>query len=138
MDRENEIFILYKNYIQNKSQYNPQVFNDTPQKLAKFPTITFIESDNRDSVNNNSTDRTEYVDELQFKVDIYTKNLTSNKNIIARKLITNELKNLTIDFFRKYGFRRTSCNKAEYLDIEVDRTVIVAECNINNWNGKIR
>ena len=51
---------------------------------------------------------------------------------------TNELKNLTIEFLRTYGFKRTSCNKAEYLDIEVDRTVIVAECDINSWNEKIR
>lgn len=138
MDRENEIFMMYKKYIQEKSKYKPEIFNDTPQKLAVFPTITFIESDNRDSVNNNSVDRVEYVDELQFKVDIYTKNQKSKPNMIARKIITNELKNLTIEFFRKYGFRRTSCNKAEYLDIEVDRTVIVAECSINNWNGKIR
>ena len=138
MDRENKIFTLYKTFILSNSKYYPQVFNDTPQKLADFPTITFIESDNRDSVNNNSTDRVEYVDELQFKVDIYTKNQKSKHTMIARKIITNELKNLTIEFFRKYGFRRTSCNKAEFLDIEVDRTVIVAECSINNWNGKIR
>ena len=138
MDVENKLFNLYKDYIVKNSKYAPFIFNDIPQKLAEFPTITFIESDNRDLGNVNSSDRTEFVDVLQYKIDIYTKNKSVNKMIIARKIITNELKNLTISFLRDYGFKRTSCNKAEYLDIDVDRTVIVAECNINNWNGKIR
>lgn len=138
MDRENKLFKLYKDFIIEKTKYAPDIFNDIPQQLAKFPTITFIETDNRDSNYGNSVDRSEYIDTLQYTIDIYTKNQKVGKNLVARKIITNELKNLTIEFLRTYGFKRTSCNKAEYLDIEVDRTVIVAECDINSWNEKIR
>jgi hypothetical protein len=138
MDMENKIFKLYKEFIIKNSAYSPEVFNDIPQQLAVFPTITFTESDNRDSDGFNSVDRTEFVDVVQYKIDIYTKNKTLGKKSVARKLITNELKQLTKSFLRAYGFRRTSCNKAEYLDLDVDRTVIVAECNVNSWNGKIR
>ena len=138
MDRENKLFKLYKDFIIEKTKYAPDIFNDIPQQLAKFPTITFIETDNRDSNYGNSVDRGEYIDTLQYTIDIYTKNQKVGKNLVARKIITNELKNLTIEFLRTYGFKRTSCNKAEYLDIEVDRTVIVAECDINSWNEKIR
>lgn len=138
MDTENKLFNLYKEYVLSKSKYAPDIFNDIPQQLAKFPTITFIESDNRDSSNGISADRLEFVDTLQYKIDIYTKNQAKGKNLVARKVVTTELKNITIQFLRDYGFRRTSCNKAEYLDLDVDRTVIVAECDINNWNGKIR
>ena len=138
MDRENKLFKLYKDFIIKKTKYAPDIFNDIPQQLAKFPTITFIETDNRDSNYGNSVDRSDYIDTLQYTIDIYTKNQKVGKNLVARKIITNELKNLTIEFLRTYGFKRTSCNKAEYLDIEVDRTVIVAECDINSWNEKIR
>lgn len=138
MDTENKIYRLYKEYILKNSKFAPNIYNDTPQQLAKFPTITFIESDNRDSNDGNSVDKYEFVDTLQYKIDIYTKNQTVVNKLVARKAITSELKNLTIKFLKDYGFRRTSCNKAEYLDIDVDRTVIVAECNINSWNGKIR
>lgn len=138
MDTENGLFNLYKEFILQNSAYKPLIFNDTPNQLAQFPTITFIESDNRDSSDGNSIDRNEFVDILQYKIDIYTKNQTNGNQLIARKIVTTELKDLTIKFLRKYGFRRTSCNKAEFLDINVDRTVIVAECELNNWNGKIR
>lgn len=138
MDTENKLYNLYKEYVLSKSKYAPDIFNDIPQQLAKFPTITFIESDNRDYISGNSADRLEFVDTLQYKIDIYTKNQTKGNKLVARKIITSELKNITIQFLRDYGFIRTSCNKAEYLDLDVDRTVIVAECNINNWNGKIR
>lgn len=138
MDIENKLFKLYKEYIVKNSVYAPDVFNDIPQQLAKFPTITFIETDNRDSITGNSMDRNEYVDTYQYKIDIYSKNKVVGGKTIARKVITTELKNLTISFFRNYGFKRTSCNKGEYLDIEVDRTIIVTECDINSWNGKIR
>ena len=125
MDTENGLFNLYKEFILQNSAYKPLIFNDTPNQLAQFPTITFIESDNRDSSDGNSIDRNEFVDILQYKIDIYTKNQTNGNQLIARKIVTTELKDLTI-------------NKAEFLDINVDRTVIVAECELNNWNGKIR
>lgn len=137
MEIENKLFQLYKEYIKTNSQFSPEVFNDTPQELSKFPTVIFTENNNKDSRFGKTTNKIEYTDDLQYKIEIYTKNTTIGNKLYARKTITNELKYLTFEFLSKCNITRTDCRKAEYLDLSVDRTVILGECNINSWNGKI-
>lgn len=133
---EEMLFKAYKTYILEHSIFAPKVFNDTPQELKSFPTIIFLENNNKDDIM--STNRIEYVDKLQYKIEIYTKNMTKDGKPYARKTITNELKYLTFDFLRNYNLRRTDVRKAEYLDLNVDRNIILAECSVNSWNGQIR
>lgn len=138
MDIETQLFKLYKEYMINNSSYDLKdyIYNDTPQELINFPTILFLENDNSDS--NMTVDKVEYVSNLQYKVELYTKNIVVGGNMTPRKIITNELKKITFDFLHKYNLNITSCTKGEYLDFNVDRTIIIAECNVSNWDGKIR
>lgn len=138
MKIENKLFNLYNEYIKTYSQFEPEIYNDTPQELSKFPTIIFVENNNKDSNINKTTNKIEYSNDLQYKIEIYSKNKTINNKLYARKTITDELKYLTFEFLSKCNISRTDCRKGEYLDLSVDRTIILGECNINSWNGKIR
>lgn len=136
MNTEEVLFKAYKQFILDNSIFTPRVFNDTPQELKSFPTILFLENNNKDDIT--STNRIEYVDKLQYKIEIYTKNKTIDGKTYARKTITDELKYLTFEFLRNHNLRRTDVRKAEYLDLNVDRNIVLAECSVNNWNGQIR
>lgn len=136
MNIEKKLFDEYKPYIQNNSKFSTKVSNDTPQELKSFPTILFLENNNKDGVT--STDRVEFINKLQYKIEIYTKNLTKDGKVYARKTITDELKYLTFNFLRNYNLKIVDTRKGEYLDLNVDRTIILAECSVNNWNGQIR
>lgn len=137
MDVENRLFLKYKEYIMRNSLYmnNGNVYNDTPQQLSEFPTILFLEDNS--SNGNKSTEYSEYIDNLQYRIEIYSKNITLNGKLVPRKIITNEIKHLTFEFLNNYGLDRESCTKGEYLDLNVDRTIIIATCSINSWDGKI-
>lgn len=133
---ESKLYLLYKEFILSKSIYNPSIFNDTPQKIAEYPTVTFVEDDNYDS--DFSTERSECTEVVRYIVNIYTKDKTYDGEKKARKLITTELKEQTKLFFRMCGLKMTSCTKGEYLDFNVDRLIMIAEGTVNSWNGMIR
>ena len=135
MNIENALYRQYDKYMIEKSQFSPDTYNDVPQNFSKFPTITFVESDNVDETI--STEFSEYTSHHIITINIYTTDKTLDKKY-PRKAITDELKYLTFDFLRLNGLRRTACTKGEYLDVNVDRTIIVAECSANSWNREIR
>ena len=137
MNIEPTIFKYFKKYLQDKSRFSPNVFNDIPKNLAVFPTVTFMENDNTNNNNATTLDRTEYVNNIVYTIEIYTKDMVINGVSCPKKEITNELKYLIFDFFQSWGFSRTQCSKAEYLNYEVDRHIIIETCSLNNWNRKI-
>lgn len=137
MNIETPIFKKLKQYLQDNSQFSPNVFNDIPKNLAVFPTITFQENNNTQNLQGTTLDRTETVDNIIDTIEIYTKDMVINGQKYTKKEITNELKYLIFDFFQAYGFVRTQATKAEYLNLEVDRYIIIETCKLNNWNRKI-
>lgn len=137
MNIETTVFLKLKQYLIDKSKFSPNVFNATPKNLAVFPTITFKETNNAQNINGTTLDRIETVNTITDTIEIYAKDMVINGNTYSKKEITNELKYLIFDFFQMWGFTRLSCNEAEYLNYEVDRTIIVETCNLNSWNRKI-
>ena len=137
MNIETSIFKKLKLYLQENSKFSPYVFNDVPKNLAVFPTIVFQESNNANYTQGTTLDRTETVDNITDTIEIYSKDMVINGVQYSKKEITNELKHLIFDFFRAWGFQRTQASKAEYLNYEVDRYVIIEVCNLNSWNRKI-
>lgn len=135
MNVENKLFRQYESYMRQNSMFIPKVYNDTPQELKSFPTILFLENNNINS--SVSTNRIEFVDDLQYKIEIYTRNLVLEGKSYARKTITDELKYLTFKFLSMYNLKRTDVRKGEYLDFNVDRTIILSKCSVNSWNGQI-
>lgn len=137
MNIETPIFKYFKKYMQDKSQFSPNVFNATPKNLAVFPTITFRETNNTNNLRGTTLDRTETVNNITDTIEIYTKDMVINGVNYSKKEITNELKYLIFDFFQTWGFTRTQCTQADYLNFEVDRFVIVETCSLNSWNRKM-
>ena len=137
MNVESMIFKFYKQYLKDKSKFSPNVFNRTPKNLSVFPTIVLRETNNIEDSNYTTLDRKEFVNEITSSIDIYTKDLIIDGVKYPSKEVMNELKYLTFDFFQAWGFTRTQCSEADYLNYEVDRLVIIETCNVNSWNRKI-
>lgn len=137
MNIESPIFKNFKRYLTDKSIFSPNIFNDTPKKLATFPTVIFKESNNIQNDIGTTLDRIETVNSITDTIEIYAKDMVVNNNTYSKKQIVNELKYLIYDFFQAYGFERTQSTDADYLDFEVKRHIIIETCNLNNWNRKI-
>lgn len=137
MNIETTIFKKYKQYLKDNSKFAPNVFNKAPKNLSVFPTIVLKETNNIEDSNYTSLDRKEFVNEITSTIDIYTKDLIIDGVKYPSKEIMNELKYLTFEFFQAWGFTRTQCSEADYLNLEVDRLVIIENCKLNNWNRKI-
>lgn len=135
MDIYDELYSDYKSYIESNSKFSPTICKKTPQTIAKFPTIKLRESIN---INDKNTfNNIEVVDQLAFKIDIYTKDKVVDDTMYASESIMKELKYLTFTFFNALGMTRIACDDAPYVDINVDRISIVYKCKINNWNKNI-
>ena len=137
MNIETTIFKKYKQYLKDNSKFAPNMFNKTPKNLSVFPTIVLKETNNIEDSNYTSLDRKEFVNEITSTIDIYTKDMIIDGVKYPSKEIMNELKYLTFDFFQAWGFTRTQCSEADYLNLEIDRLVIIETCKLNNWNRKI-
>ena len=137
MNIETTIFKKYKQYLKDNSKFAPNVFNKAPKNLSVFPTIVLKEINNTEDSNYTSLDRKEFVNEITSTIDIYTKDMIIDDVKYPSKEIMNELKYLTFDFFQAWGFTRTQCSEADYLNLEVDRLVIIETCKLNSWNRKI-
>lgn len=137
MNIEIPIFKYLKEYLVSNSRFSPNVFNSTPKNLAVFPTIIFKENNNTQNLNATTLDRTETVNNITDTIEIYAKDMIIENNTISKKEIINELKYLIFDFFQSWGFTRTQCSEADYLNYEVDRYIIIETCSLNNWNRKI-
>lgn len=147
MDIESEIVKEYKEYMIDNSIFGTileekkTILPDTPQSFSKFPTIIIKEANNTIFGRGKTIDRTEYIDNVVYQVDIYTKDVTIEvdntfKTYSARTVI-NELKDLTFKFFNQIGFNRINATRGEYIDINVNRYIMVFDAKINNWNTKI-
>lgn len=138
MNIENTIFQDYKTYIIENSKFNPLVIPfKSNRTLTKFPTITFKEENNVNNKTHTTIDRSQRAYSITNVIEIYTKDLILDNVEYASKVVMDELKYLTFDFFEYYGCDRTDCTPTEYINKEVDRLVIIYKYNVNNWNRKI-
>jgi hypothetical protein len=137
MNIETTVFSYFKKYLEEKSVFNPKIFNATPKNLAVFPTVIFKETNNVQNLNGTTLDRTETINNITDTVEIYAKDMVINGQTHTRKEIINELKYLIFDFFQYWGFTRTQATEANLINLEVDRYIIIETCSLNNWNRKI-
>lgn len=137
---EQDITKAYYKFIKEKSKFKDvlKVFPDTPQSFYDFPTIVLYEMSNSDNTRLMTTNRIEYGDDVTYKVDIYTKNITLDGKEYVAKEVINELKELTSIFFRNLGFRRNSSTRGEYIDLSIKRHVMIFSAGVQSWNNYIR
>lgn len=136
-DIEDYIFTNFEKYMLEHSKYIPSdnerhIYNKAPKTLVRFPTILLKENGNTEL--SRTLDRTQFLDQMTYIIEIYTKDMVINGERVASKVVMSELKYLVFDFFRERGFERVGCNEAETSDYQVDRLVITERCTQNNWN----
>ena len=147
MDIESEIVREYKEYMYDNSIFGDileekkTILPDTPQSFSKFPTIVIKEVNSTNYSRGKTLDRTEFIDNLVYQVEVYTKDVTTKINGVtktyAARTVINELKDKTFDFFNQIGFNRITATRGEYIDINVNRYIMVFDAKLNNWNMKI-
>lgn len=127
------LYLEYKNYIENNSSYSPKVVKNYNYDSSYFPIVDFSYDD---SVNtdNATVDGIEYYDREYFIITLYVQ----DSGNISRNIITEELVDLTQKFLGKYkGMTRTSCKPIPNMDRSILRTSIKYECYVGNVYGNI-
>lgn len=137
MSDYDKIYNLYKEYMQKNSKYSPIVTKYTTNTISKFPTIVF--SLNNDVDTDNATiDKIEYYEQKYFTINIYTKDKVNGTNIVTTsQVISDELGELTKEFFNKINMKRTRYSPEPNLDTSILRLVIQYQCMIGNARKNI-
>lgn len=135
LDIYNKLFKQYKDYINANSTFAPKIIKKTPQSLSYFPTIIMKETTNTN--NTNTLNRQEFVDDLGYTIEIYTKDSVIGNTKYASDIVMRDLQYNTFEFFNNMKFNRDLCTTGEYIDKNVDRKIIIFSSKISSWNGKI-
>lgn len=126
-----ELFQVYKKYIEEKSSYGVRVVkmfnNDSPY----FPITTFTLSNNAET-NNCTIDKIEYYEQFYFNITHYAKDKTINNNKISAKVINDETRKLTITFMKNLNMRKTLDRPIPNLDKEILRNLMQYQCLVGN------
>ena len=137
VDKYDEIYQAYKNFIENESQYDVRVVKYNTNTSSYFPVITFVLSNNTDT-DYCTNDKIEYYEANYFTIDIYTKDKTIGANKVASQVISNELSQLTMQFFgEKLNMKRTLNRPTPNLDTSILRRTIKYQCLIGNARANI-
>lgn len=135
---ETDLFLEYKKYMLEKSKFKDMLIVPmTPKSSTKFPTIVMAEINNSDNISGKTTDRTEYVSRLTYRVSIYVKPIIVDGVKYQELQVMNELKELTYHFFNMIGFDRSSSRRTDNLDKSVFRQEIIFTGNLASWNNSL-
>lgn len=138
-DLETQLLKEFKEFIATKSTFGEKtkILPTTPQSFVTFPTIIFRERNNSDYTRGKALNYVEYIDNLIYQVDIYTKDVVvDGKKYVARDVVT-EIKTLVAEFFRNIGFERNNSLKNDYIDKTILRQTMTFTGQMNSWNKKI-
>lgn len=125
------VYQAYKNYIKNNSNYGDIVVKHCNESSPRFPVISCELSNNTDT-EKCTIDKREYYEAFYFTINIYTKDKTINNQLIASKVINDELSNITIEFFNKLNMRKTLNRPTPNLDTNITRKTIQYQCYVGN------
>lgn len=148
IDKYEEIYARFKNYIESNSKYNAKVVKYNTNTSTHFPIVTCVLDDNKDT-DNCTNDKIEFYEAHYYVINIYTKDKNQTTTIIenqqekqitekiASQVINDELTKLTIQFFTQLNMKRTLCKYTPNIDINVLRRTINYQCLIGNVRGNI-
>ena len=133
MIKFNELYLDFKNFIENNSQYGAKVVKNVTNKTTYFPIVAFTYV-NSVNTNDATVDRIEYYDREYFEITIYAQ----DKGDISRNIISDELINLTQKYMGDYkNMYRTGCKPIFNIDESIARTIITYQCQVGNIYGNI-
>jgi len=157
---ENDLFLEYKQYMLANSKFKDTmlIVPHIPQSIAKFPTIVMSEINNSDNSIGKTTDRTESVSRLSYRVSIFVKPVTiieettypsteistevnTEPSVTGTKYqenqVMDELKELTYHFFNQCGFNRNSSRRTDNLDTSILRQEMIFTGRLASWNNSL-
>lgn len=132
MDEFDEtVFQKYKDYILSNSKYNPKVKKYYSNSSAYFPYVSFEKKNEVDSDYSTmkNIDRSE---KRYYTINIYAKNKIDNKTTIPSQVIVDEIRKLTIEFFRSVNFKKTLDTPTPNADTEIFRQTMNYQCLLTN------
>ena len=136
IDKYEEIYARFKQYIESNSQYNAKVVKYNTNTSTQFPLVTFVLDDNKDT-DNCTNDKIEFYEAHYYIINIYTKDKNRNGEVIASQVINDELTKLTIQFFNQLNMKRTLCKYTPNIDTNVLRRTLNYQCLMGNARGNI-
>lgn len=136
IDKYEEIYARFKQYIESNSQYNARVVKNNTNTSTHFPIVSCVLDDNKDT-DNCTNDKIEFYEAHYYIINIYTKDQNQSGEKIASQVINNELTKLTIQFFDKLNMKRTLCKYTPNIDTSVLRRTLNYQCLIGNVRGNI-
>ena len=136
IDKYNEIFQNYKDFIVERSKYSPRVVKDYTSTSTYFPIISCQLSNLMDT-DFCTIDMIERHEEMYLTIDIYTKDKTIDGEKIASQLINDELTDLTIQFFSSIKMKKTLCRLTPNADTSITRRTIQYQGLISSARGNI-
>ena len=136
IDKYEEIYARFKQYIESNSQYNAKVVKYNTNTSTRFPIVSCVLDDNKDT-DNCTNDKIEFYEAHYYIINIYTKDQNQSGEKIASQVINNELTKLTIQFFDKLNMKRTLCKYTPNIDTSVLRRTLNYQCLIGNVRGNI-
>ena len=136
IDKYEEIYARFKQYIESNSQYNARVVKYNTNTSTHFPIVSCVLDDNKDT-DNCTNDKIEFYEAHYYIINIYTKDQNQSEEKIASQVINNELTKLTIQFFDKLNMKRTLCKYTPNIDTSILRRTLNYQCLIGNVRGNI-
>ena len=136
---ENELFLEYKEFMLQNSTFKDTmlIVPHIPNTLAKFPTIIMSELNNSDNAVGKTTDRTESVSRLSYRVSAYVKPVTVNGVKYQENQVMDEIKELTYHFFNNIGFNRNSSRRTDNIDKSILRQEMIFTGRLASWNNSL-
>lgn len=129
----NDLFLEYKQFIEENSQYKPRVVKDFTYKSTYFPIVDFKFYDSAET-KNRTLDQIEYYDNEDFTITFYAQ----DKGDLSRNVILDELTKLTHIFMGlKKNMRRSTMKNLPNLDTDVGRKLMKYKCRWGNIYGNI-
>ena len=136
-DKYDEIFKVYKNFMESKSQYGVRVVKYNTNTSTYFPLITF-ELSNRVDTDNKTYQNIDNYEKYYFTIIQYTKNKKKGAVMIASQEIDKELEELTLEFLHKLNLKITVNKPTMNLDTSIFKRTIQAQGEINSRYNIIR
>lgn len=136
-DKYDEIFEVYKNFMESKSQYGVRVVKYNTNTSTYFPLITF-ELSNRVDTDIKTYKNIDNYEKYYFTINQYTKNKKKGAVMIASQEIDKELEELTLEFLHKFNLKITVNKPTPNLDTSIFKRTIQAQGEINSRYNIIR
>lgn len=136
-DKYDEIFEVYKNFMESKSQYGVRVVKYNTNTSTYFPLITF-ELSNRVDTDNKTYKNIDNYEKYYFTITQYTKNKKKGAVMIASQEIDKELEKLSLEFLHKLNLKITVNKPTPNLDTSIFKRTIQAQGEINSRYNMIR